>query len=66
MKTEEIRVDFIPTDPPSGQKVGIPRGLIRVLHIPTGMSVSVSDRRGQHRARAYALTVMEMMLEEFE
>ena len=66
LKPDEVRVDLISTDPPTGQKVGPGRHLIRALHIHTRMSVSVWDRRGQHRARAYALDMLEMMVEDFK
>lgn len=65
MNSDDLRVDLIRTDEPGGQKVGTGQYLVRVMHIPSGMSVSVSDRRGQHKARSYALTLMEMMVEEF-
>lgn len=42
------------------------RGLIRVVHIPTGAAVSVpySPGYGQHRARTAALHMLDMILDE--
>lgn len=65
MGEADLRVDLIRTDEPGGQKVGTGQYLVQVTHIPSGMAVSVSDRKGQHRARSYALTLMEMMVEDF-
>jgi peptide chain release factor 1 len=65
MISDDLRVDLIRQDEPGGQKVGTGQYLVQVTHIQSGMSVSISDRRGQHRARSYALTLMEMMVEDF-
>lgn len=65
MNSGDFRVDLIRTDEPGGQRVGTGQYLVQVTHTPSGMSVSVSDRKGQHRARSYALTLMEMMVEDF-
>ena len=62
---DNVRVELLALDDRGGQKVGTGRFLIRVTHIPTGMSVTVTDRRGQHRARDWAMTAMAMMVEDF-
>jgi peptide chain release factor 1 len=59
------RVDLVAMDDRGGQKVGTGRFLIRVTHLPSGMSVTISDKRGQHKARSYALTSLQMMVEDF-
>jgi peptide chain release factor 1 len=60
-----LRVDLIALDDHGGQKVGTGRFLIRLTHTPSGMSVTISDKRGQHRARDYALTMLQMLVEDF-
>jgi peptide chain release factor 1 len=60
-----LRVDLIALDDRGGQKVGTGRFLIRLTHTPSGMSVTISDKRGQHRARDYALTMLQMLVEDF-
>lgn len=64
MSDDDLRVDLLPLDDRSGQKVGTGRFLIRVTHAPTGMSVTASDNRGHHRGKYYALTMLEMMVED--
>ena len=59
------RVELIALDDRGGQKVGTGRFLIRVTHIPSGMSVTISDRRGQYKARDAAMTMLEMLVEDF-
>lgn len=65
MSDDDLRVDLIALDDRGGQKVGIGRFLIRVTHIPSGMAVTITDKRGQHKARDYALTMLKMMVEDF-
>lgn len=60
-----LRVDLIALDDRGGQKVGTGRFLIRLTHTPSGMSVTISDKRGQYRARDYALTMLQMLVEDF-
>lgn len=65
MTSDELKVDLLPLDKRGGQKVGTGRFLIRVTHLPTGMSVTIPDKRGQHRAREYAITMLGLMVEDF-
>lgn len=65
MTDEELKVELLALDDRGGQKVGTGRFLIRVTHLPTGMSVTVTDKRGQHRAREYALEMLKMMVGDF-
>lgn len=62
---DDIRVELLALDDRGGQKVGTGRFMIRVTHEPTGMSVTISDKRGQHKARDFALTALQMMVEDF-
>lgn len=65
MTDEELKVELLALDDRGGQKVGTGRFLIRVTHLPTGMSVTVTDKRGQHRAREYAITMLGLMVDDF-
>ena len=65
MTDEELKVELLALDDRGGQKVGTGRFLIRVTHLPTGMSVTITDRRGQYRAREYALEMLKMMVGDF-
>jgi peptide chain release factor 1 len=58
------RVELLALDDRGGQKVGTGRFLIRVTHLPSGMAVTITDKRGQHRARFDALTMLQMLVED--
>jgi peptide chain release factor 1 len=60
-----VRVDLISLDDRGGQKVGTGRFLIRVTHTPSGMAVTISDKRGQYKARDAAMTMLQMLVEDF-
>lgn len=62
---DDMRVELLPLDDRGGQKVGTGRFLIRVTHVPSGMSVTITDKRGQYRARYFAMTALGMMVEDF-
>jgi protein subunit release factor A len=64
MTDEELRVEFLALHE-GGQMVGTPPCLIRVTHLPTGMAVTITDKRGQHTGRAYALEMLKMMVGDF-
>lgn len=65
MSEDDLRVELLSLDDRGGQKVGTGRFLIRVTHVPTGMSVTITDKRGQHKARDCAITMLTMMVEDF-
>jgi protein subunit release factor A len=58
------RVELLALDDRGGMKVGTGRFLIRLTHIPSGMSVTITDKRGQHRARHDAITLLQMMVDD--
>jgi len=65
MTDEELHVEILRKDLAGGMRAGMPPCMIRLTHIPTGMSVTVSDSRGQHTGRAYALEMLKMMVGDF-
>jgi peptide chain release factor 1 len=65
MTDDDLRVELISLDNRGGQKVGTGRFLLRVTHVPTGMAVTITDKRGQHKARDCAITMLSMMVEDF-
>jgi protein subunit release factor A len=65
MTDEELHVELLSLNDRGGQKVGTGRFNIRLTHLPTGMSVTISDKRGQHKGRAYALEMLKMMVGDF-
>lgn len=65
MTEDELRVELLSLDDRGGQKVGTGRFNIRLTHLPTGMSVTISDKHGQYKARDFALSVLRMMVEDF-
>lgn len=65
MTEEELHVEIFRQQPVGGMTAGMPPCLIRVKHLPTGMSVTITDKRGQHTGRDYALAMLEMMVGDF-
>ena len=65
MSDDDFRVDLLSLDDRGGQRVGTGRFLIRITHTPSGMSVTITDRRGQYKGRDYAMTMLKMMVEDY-
>lgn len=64
MGDDDLRVDLLPLHDGGGKKVGPDRFLIRITHVPSGMSVTITDKRGQVKGRDYAMTMLKMMVED--
>lgn len=60
----ECRVETFRAGGPGGQHQNKTESAVRLTHLPTGISVSARESRGQHRNRKRALARLRAALEE--
>jgi len=60
--TDDLRVEFSKSSGPGGQNVNKRETAVRVVHIPTGISVHVSNERSQETNRDRALEMVKAKL----
>lgn len=60
----ECRVDTFRAGGPGGQHQNTTESGVRLVHLPTGITVTARDERSQHRNRGLALRRLREALEE--
>ncbi len=58
LKPEDLRIEFARSGGPGGQNVNKRETAVRVVHIPTGISVHASGERSQEQNREQALAIL--------
>jgi len=64
IKPEEIRVDVFRAKGPGGQGVNTTDSAVRIMHLPTGISVKSQETRSQIKNRQLALEILRSKLYE--
>lgn len=66
IKPEELEITIQCSGGPGGQSVNTTQSSVRIIHIPTGITVFMQEEKSQHKNKAKALRVLRSRLYELK